>query len=545
MADITASLDGFALKDNTLVRNVKDTDADRIAVEVGDSKQPDFKPQVKLMRWDNEVNFSMRAQEDPTATVETVDGTVKYITKDYEVHQYEKPEASDDGGFEFEWVLPKKPVSNVLTATIQTKELDFFYQPALTEQEIAGGAQRPDNVVGSYAAYHKSKRDNRVGGKEYKTGKAFHIYRPEAIDANGERTWCDLYIDEQAGILTVTVPQKFLDGAVYPVKVDPTFGYTTAGESSSEAGGNDFHGTMYTSPSDFVTFQALNIHWSKASTTAFLGVITDPSLNIIPNGVSAASGAIGGSSGNYQCTFTTNPILYPGVNYILGSVHGSGGNSSTKYDTDASVTGYYDASNAYPTPTNPTDATTNTRKYSIYVTYADSTPTPTALYRSLSVTENGVTTSVDQTGAWRYGPWKQLAQNIKTPIYIYGLQWQETKIATADTTFEMIIEIGIGGVGMEVTKVQIPYSFRSDTAVAYYLVPVGRVFLPEPFYVPQYSTISVRTAQSAAFADTYNGIKLRYIGTEALVPPSVSNDNIENFKSVSAGDGISVSERAW
>jgi hypothetical protein len=126
----------FTFKDNTYSRAVKENPKDKIEIEIGDSKQPDFKPQFKVMRWDNEVNFSMRAEEDPTATVETVDGTVKYKAKDYEVHQYEKPDVSEDGGYEFEWVLPKKPKSNVLTATIQTKDLDFFYQPALTQEEI-------------------------------------------------------------------------------------------------------------------------------------------------------------------------------------------------------------------------------------------------------------------------------------------------------------------------------------------------------------------------------------------------------------------------
>ena len=212
----------FTLKDNALSHVVKDNPADRIVVEIGDSKQPDFKPQFKVSRWDNEVNFSMRAQEDPTATVEVEGDIVKYKAKDYEVHQYEKPEAGEDGGFEFEWVLPSKPASNVLTATIQSKELDFFYQAPLTEEEIAQGAERPDNIVGSYAVYHKTGRNNRVGGKEYKTGKFCHIYRPEAIDAKGERTWCDLHVEVEengSGVMIRTIPQDFLDKATYPVKI--------------------------------------------------------------------------------------------------------------------------------------------------------------------------------------------------------------------------------------------------------------------------------------------------------------------------------------
>jgi len=218
------------INETTYSISVKQNPADKIEVEIGDSKQPDFKPQFKVMRWDNEVNFSMRAEEQPNAQVLQEDGKIKYITTDYEVHQYEKPDVSEDGGFEFEWVLNSPPSSNVLTATVQSKELSFYYQPPLTKEEIAEGAFRPDNVIGSYAVYHSSKSNNVVGGMEYKTGKAFHIYRPKAIDANGIETWCDLNIADV--LLTVTVPQIFLDNATYPVTVDPTFGYTTAGAIS-------------------------------------------------------------------------------------------------------------------------------------------------------------------------------------------------------------------------------------------------------------------------------------------------------------------------
>lgn len=79
---------------NTTYRKVqKESIKDKIEVFVGDDKQPDFKPQFKVQRWDNEVNFSMRAEERPDAIVTEEDGKVKYITSDYEVHQYEKPEA--------------------------------------------------------------------------------------------------------------------------------------------------------------------------------------------------------------------------------------------------------------------------------------------------------------------------------------------------------------------------------------------------------------------------------------------------------------------
>ena len=136
---------------------------------------------------------------------------------------------------EIDIVVDSKPLSNVFTYDIQTKGLSFHYQPELTQEEIAeGGIYRPDNIVGSYAVYHSSKANNYKYSngteKNYKTGKAFHIYRPKAYDVKGEWRWCDLYIDNDK--LVVTVPQDFLDTAKYPVVVDPKFGVETEGGSA-------------------------------------------------------------------------------------------------------------------------------------------------------------------------------------------------------------------------------------------------------------------------------------------------------------------------
>ena len=169
--------------------------ARKIEFEIGDSKSDDFFPQYKLIHWDNETNFSARLVTKDGAVTEH-DGKLAYDDGEKIARFYEKDTGDEDGGFEFDVVLNSKPESNVLTWTIQHKELDFFYQPALTEEEIAEGAFRPENVVGSYAVYHKTQKNNKVGGKEYRTGKAFHIYRPYAEDAEGTRAWCDLNITE-------------------------------------------------------------------------------------------------------------------------------------------------------------------------------------------------------------------------------------------------------------------------------------------------------------------------------------------------------------
>ena len=161
----------YEFKDNTYSKTPIDDNESRVEIEVGDAKQLDFKPQFKIKRWDNEVNFSIRAEEEAGATLEKDGELIKYKAKDYEVHMYDKPDASDDGGFEFEWYLKKKPILNVFSATIQSRGLDFFYQPQLDEM-----FQMPENVVGSYAVYHSTKKNHVIGGNNYKGGKAFHIY---------------------------------------------------------------------------------------------------------------------------------------------------------------------------------------------------------------------------------------------------------------------------------------------------------------------------------------------------------------------------------
>jgi len=47
-------MNGYTFSNNTYSKVAKDNPKDRIAIEIGDSKQSDFYPQVKIQRWDNE-----------------------------------------------------------------------------------------------------------------------------------------------------------------------------------------------------------------------------------------------------------------------------------------------------------------------------------------------------------------------------------------------------------------------------------------------------------------------------------------------------------
>lgn len=329
----------YQLVDNTLKLTVKPDVADEILLEIGDSKQPEvFMPQFKVSRWSNEVNFSLRhIDNEPGVPVIEYDGEkVMYKKPKIEVHQYDKPEAGEDGGYEFEWVLNEPPATNVLQASIKTKGLEFYYQPALTEQEITEGANRPENVVGSYAVYHSTKRDNIVGGKEYKTGKAFHIYRPEAIDAEGNRTWCEINIDTTTELATVTVPQEFLDKAVYPVLVDPTFGYTSQGASDLQictSGGDNEAAQKGTSISGGLTSISAYVKRNSANSNTKLEIWSD--TGTVPSTRLDGSANIAVTSATYSLKTASVSESLSGNYWVLaqGVYGGAGTQVYIAYDT--------------------------------------------------------------------------------------------------------------------------------------------------------------------------------------------------------------------
>lgn len=361
----------YTVSNNSYHQTVKNNPKDKIEVEIGDSKQPDFLPQVKIMRWDNEVNFSMRHidNEPGQAQVKEENGVIKYIKPKLEVHQYDKPEAGEDGGFEFEWILKEKPASNVLQASINTKELDFFYQPALTPEEIAEGASRPENVIGSYAVYHKSKANNFVGGKEYKTGKAFHIYRPQVIDANNNKVWANLSIE--GDVLSVTVPQDFLDSAVYPVIVDPTFGYTSVGATNFNAPSLAYGlkgATMtYTAGSgDQIT--QFSVYGQSTSTVAEMAVYTIPSTALSSRLAAGVSITIATSS-QWNNSAAVSQALTNGTKYgIAVGAWSTSTNLTLKQDTGSSN----DSSAKTPKSLDASwsEFASENRRISMYATYA-------------------------------------------------------------------------------------------------------------------------------------------------------------------------------
>src|SRR3990167_5245143 len=360
-------------------------------------------PKITLERWSGEVALGIRYAGLPQNTK----GSRAFLTNRMEwkgakeeMHAYplQAGEGMEDGGFEIEIVLSEKPTINKFDFAITGADsLDFFFQPSLTQEEIDEGAFRPDNVIGSYAVYHKTKANHRVGSTNYATGKAYHIYRPKAIDANGVEEWAELLYEN--GVLSVTIPQSFLDGTMYPVTIDPTFGYTTIG------GTNQSLATLTTDASRM---------WGRAVSLSETGTLdslhcvlfinsgTGP-LNIstffaLYREDSAGSGShdLVASAETINLTITTTATFYQ-INggseslviddYILatlqdGEADNGGGalQTSIRYDTSGGANAYTESTSGaggYTTrksenPWTEVATASDTRLFSIYATYTAS-----------------------------------------------------------------------------------------------------------------------------------------------------------------------------
>lgn len=209
--------------------------------------------------------------------------------------------AADSTSLEWEIILARKPDTNLFEYQIETAGLEFYYQPPLTPEEAAAGVTIDDSAIGSYWLEHATRRHNirRIGENDttyfrYTTGIVGTIWRPDAWNAAGDTVACSLFVDISAGVLAVTVPQKFLDDteskSAWPATIDPEFGYhddgsTTSGNFNGTCRGNAKSADQITTPSDSIyTIDSL---YARSRGTDFGWTITvavyDTTSNNRPN----------------------------------------------------------------------------------------------------------------------------------------------------------------------------------------------------------------------------------------------------------------------
>ncbi len=395
MADLilTAALaTAFTVDGTALVSKTK-----AFETEIGDVKQPDFQPQVKIKRFNNAANLSVRYLSDEPADVSFEGDRIVYRTKTRELRFYNIGGFDEGGVFEFDAQLFERPASNVLAFSLQTKGLEILPQPPLAHENPDGSTweyapwggrrERPAHVNGSYAIYAKG-----LSGNAFKTGKLCHVYRPWAEDATGMRTWCDLKIDEPATRLTITIPQDFLETAIYPVLVDPTFGYTTHGASFDNCGGNCILFKANSTPASAGTLDSITVYGRYNVNTSGVQKL-DPA--IYSNTAGAPDARLAAvNTGGTQFTNTNSEIttaitygsLGSGTQYWLGTKNDTGEHATLSdhgwmYDSSGGATELYYGNPGTSGISSDWPATTsgfssdNTERGSIYATYTSASVT--------------------------------------------------------------------------------------------------------------------------------------------------------------------------
>lgn len=253
--------------------------------------------------------------------------------------------------------------------------LTWHYQPPLTAEEIAEGAERPENVVGSYAGYwSQSGRYLDRNGEEianYETGKFAHLYRPEMADAAGNRCWAE---QELVGNeLRITLPAEWMASAVYPVRLDPTFGYETIGGSNVNTSGNIVraHGPFVPSTSGSV--QSHSIYASSTSLQMGMysnsGSLPGSLLHYTDKGSFAGTAewkTIDVLSGNFDVVAGT-PYWF-GFNHSGGSLYYDSTSGTSQQNQTYSLSNNPSLIDPFGTPSSQQASRRNSR----YATYTES-----------------------------------------------------------------------------------------------------------------------------------------------------------------------------
>ena len=199
---------------------------------------------IKLNRWGGECKINMDLAGDKSATIQQISADeLRWVGNKFDfkfekkspkiefVGSKKKDEMpfifNERNGVELFIILKEKPVQNYVEFPVDIRNLNYYKQPPLTQESIDAGHVRSPLIDGSYAVYHKTKKNHVIGQTNYMAGKAFHIYRPIVMDNNNNLTFGELDIVD--GKMRITVDSDFIQNAVYPVTIDPNFGYETQG----------------------------------------------------------------------------------------------------------------------------------------------------------------------------------------------------------------------------------------------------------------------------------------------------------------------------
>lgn len=196
--------DEYTVVDNSFVRTSVSDPLDKVEVEIGDTKQPDsFYPQVKMMRWDNENNYSFRLiNNDENIIISSENEKIKWIGDKIDAHFYDKQPES-----KVNYTTARQVDLGSLRPEQMSASFDLFRK--LKQNEIVFLTYRPDREVYWLAARYDPSIDLDMGLIE----KPIMRYRVRS------RHYPAMFVDENTLFVDIVSPNKDVNISILnPVK---------------------------------------------------------------------------------------------------------------------------------------------------------------------------------------------------------------------------------------------------------------------------------------------------------------------------------------
>lgn len=201
---------------------------------VGDENNATFNPVLKFSRETfQDANFTIAWNANiadlSLAQLLVENKIVKYKKAAFELwfYQFQDSEEIPEGGFEFLARINSKPATNYIIFKIETSNVESIQSSYEKPKDIA---PYDEKLLGSISFVYDNKLQGRMGAPP----TLVTVYRPLVNDSAGSFAWANWTLSGTQ--LRLTIPQKFLDTATYPIYIDPTFGYTTLGNDGSSGG---------------------------------------------------------------------------------------------------------------------------------------------------------------------------------------------------------------------------------------------------------------------------------------------------------------------
>jgi hypothetical protein len=483
----------------------KNDPRDRVRVAVGDEKDPSkFQPQTKIERFDNEVNFSIRLKDDDSdiAQILTDGEKIKWVKSKKESYFENKDccEQHPEGAFDFDVLLQEPPKDGVLDFTIVGKDLEAPIRQApyteiyKTGDEIFGVKagkvtdiavydekgkllleRVSEAVIGSYPLYKKSQKINKSGGKEYGTNQIGMVYYPYLIDADGNKVKAKNFVIEyDEKTQTGTARIEIQEGLKYPVLVDPTIGYDTAGASVTYV------------TADWLTLSAMNRTTSADGASA---------VSILIHAKQEASGTSAAWQGAIYKYNTSSPY-----HELIGTTAEGAINSTTAqwWQLDFASPLALDASTDYcATAFTDYDDTSQIGIYYNSGSTGDSRNFSTLTYNEFP--DN--TVAVGAASSFRFSIY---ARYIYANTVDYNQEWNQNNenSMAGYTGYSIVVGQSFTGDGKKITEAYI-YCNKG-----YAQTPIGNVYLKIYAHTGTFGTSSLSTGSALATSDAIDATTL-------------------------------------